>query len=623
MSESYESRRSTSTDLGSYTVCESDLGFKEGSAQSSEWKPQRREWLIVSSIFLLYLMIALDSTIIVPVIPAIASDLNGTAVEAFWTGTSFLLTYAVFQPFIAVISDIFGRQEVMLVSVTLFTVGSLIACLAHNFSTLLAGRSIQGVGAGGVFVLGYVILTDIVPLRQRPKFTAIIQVAWAIGTILGPLVGGLFAQRSTWRWTFYINFPFCVIGFVMVPIAVRFKRKESTFMAKIKQVDWIGGILFITSTTFLLIAISWGGTQFAWDHIATFAPMMVGIFGILYTIWYEFEVATTPFLRKSLFYCRSAIAAYICSLIQGLELYTALYYIPLYFQALKEQSPVRTGISALPITSSLVPASVFVAVIIAQTGRFRWAIWLGWILTTLSTGLLLLLSPDTKTAVWATVLVFLGFGHGLILSALNLGVQAISTVSNVAHAVMMYSFLRAVGAALGVGIGGTVFQNAMSYKLGDLGLPTDISKNAEAYIETLHALPENSAFKIGVIECYVKGTQGVFTVMTGFSGLAMFLSFLIAKHSMDKDFEAENDSIEYTKPRQALLTVKEPVLMNLAHPAPTYRANSSDNYLGIFEFEGYKPQQRYSVLDMAHNNPWTLPTDYGYQSFFSRTDVRV
>ncbi|PGH10050.1 hypothetical protein GX51_00317 [Blastomyces parvus] len=619
MSESYESRRSTSTDLGSYMVSESDLGFKSSPRRPPEWTPERREWLIVASIFLLYLMIALDSTIIVPVLPTIASELNGTAIQAFWAGTSFLLTYAVFQPFIAVASDIFGRREVMLASVSLFTAGTLIACLAQNFSALLAGRSIQGMGAGGVFVLGYVILTDIVPLRQRPKFTAIVQIAWAIGTILGPLVGGLFAEHSTWRWTFYINFPFCAIGFIMVPIAVKLQRQDSSFMDKIKQVDWIGGTLFITSTTLLLMAISWGGTQFAWDHIATFAPMLLGIFGLLYTIWYEFRIAKIPFLRKSLFYCRSAIAAYICSLIQGLELYIALYYIPLYFQAVKGQSPVRTGISALPITSSLVPASVFVAAMIARTGRFRWAIWAGWVLTTLSTGLLLLLDAKTKTAVWATVLVFLGFGHGLILSALNLGVQAISTVNNVAHAVMMYSFLRAVGAALGVGMGGTIFQNVMSQSLSDAGLPTEISKNAEAYIETLHNLPLFSPFKFGVIECYVKGIQGVFAVMTGFSGLAMFLSFLIAWHSMDKDFEAENDSIEYKGRDQNPSTMEDPLLVNLVHPEATHTAISNHSYPGTFEFEGSKPQQPYSVLETAQ----ITCTYHGHAPFYPTTGMRV
>ncbi|PGH17157.1 hypothetical protein AJ79_01295 [Helicocarpus griseus UAMH5409] len=619
MSEFYESRRSTSTDLGSYTFCESGLGSKKVSPQ---WKPHRREWLIVFSIFLLYLMIALDATIIVPVLPTIASELKGTAIETFWAGTSFLLTYAVFQPFVAVASDVFGRREVMLVSVTLFTTGTLIACLAQNFHALLAGRSIQGVGAGGVFVLGYVIITDIVPLRQRPKFTAIIQIAWAIGTILGPLVGGLFAEHATWRWTFYINFPFCAIGFVMVPIAVRLKKQESTFMEKVKQLDWTGGVLFISSTTLLLMAISWGGTQFAWDHIATFAPLMLGIFGVVYTLWYEFRIANIPFLRKSLFYSRSAIAAYICSFIQGLELYIALYYIPLYFQAVKGQKAVRTGISLFPVTSSLVPASVLVAAAIGRTGRFRWAIWAGWVVTTSATGLLIFLDADTKTVVWATLLVLLGLGHGLILSALNLGVQAISTVSNVAHAVMMYSFLRAVGAAVGVGMGGTIFQNVMAQKLGDLGLPTEISKDSEGYIETLHTLPAN-AFKSGVIDSYVIGIHAVFAVMTALSGLAMFLSFAIARHSMDKDFESESENTSTVNIKVSMdhSVTSEPILMDLQSPAPTYSARSSTNHLGVFEFEGYTPQRPFSVLDTSHSTHKTLDPSHAFGQYHSTMDT--
>ncbi|EGE81752.2 MFS multidrug transporter [Blastomyces dermatitidis ATCC 18188] len=497
------------------------VGFKDSPPRSPEWKPQRREWLIVSSIFLLYLMIALDSTIIVPVLPTIASELNGTAVHAFWAGTSFLLTYAVFQPFIAVLSDIFGRREVMLASVSLFTTGTLIACLAQNFSTLLAGRSIQGVGAGGVFVLGYVILTDIVPLRQRPKFTAIIQMAWAVGTILGPLFGGLFAEHSTWRWTL--------------------QRQESSFMDKIKQVDWIGGTLFITSTTLPLIAISWGGTQFAWDHMATFAPMLIGIFGLLCTIWYEFRIANIPFLRKNMFYCRSAIAAYICSLIQGLELYIALYYIPLYLQAVQGLSPVRTRISAL----------------LGNRGRMGSHNTFNW-------------PPTTVGRQYQNTCL----GYYPSISWVWAWLDSQCTQPR------------------GSGHLNCQQRRPRSYdSLSDAGLPTEISKNAEAYIETLHNLPLFSPFKFSVIECYVKGIQGVFAVITGFSGLAMFLSFLIARHSTDKYFVAEDDSIEYEGPYQNRSMMEEPMLEKLAHPEATHTARSSDSYPGVFEFEGYKSAQ--------------------------------
>ncbi|KKZ65311.1 hypothetical protein EMCG_08827 [[Emmonsia] crescens] len=154
----------------------------------------------------------------------------------------------------------------------------------------------------------------------------------------------------------------------------------------------------------------------------------------------------------------------------------------------------------------------------------------------------------------------------------------------------------------------------MSQNLSKLGLPTEISKNAEAYIETLHTLPANSPSKVRVIECYVKFIQGVFAVMTGFCGLAMFLSFLISNNSMDKDFEAENVSIENTEPRQDRPTTKEPILMGPTYPEPTHSARSSDNYLGIFEFEGYKP---------AHNAPQTLCINHGYTPYYFTADTRV
>ncbi|KAK2784891.1 hypothetical protein FQN52_008827 [Onygenales sp. PD_12] len=646
VSESYESRRSTSTELGRYSVYDEEMEPREERKQQPEWKPHRQEWLIILCIFLLYLMIALDSTIIVPVLPTIASDLKGTAIEAFWAGTSFLLTYAIFQPFIAVLSDVFGRREVLLASVSFFTLGTLVAGVAKDFAALLAGRTIQGIGAGGVFVLGYIIIADIVPLRQRPKFISIVQVAWALGTILGPLIGGLFAEHTTWRWTFYINFPFCVIGFVIVPVAVKIKKEEASFMSKIRRVDWIGGALFIGSMTLFLMAISWGGAQFPWDHIATFAPLMIGIVGIAYTLWFEFRVAKVPFLRKNIFYCRSAIIAYICTSIQGLLLYVILYYVPLYFQAVKSKGAVDTAVSLFPFSVSFIPASVVVAALIGRLGHYRWSILSGWVLTTLSTGLLLLFKEDTKTPVWAVVMVLLGIGHGFILSALNLAVQAIATSNNSAHAVMMYSFLRAVGASVGVGIGGTIFQNVMSHKLGSLGLPTEIAKNAEGYIEILHGLPADSPLKIGVTESYVKGIQGVFAVMTALSGLAMFLSPLIGSYSLNKDLEPAHsrvNSTDSTIPDRPKSEV--PILMSSPQRATTYNSRDSTNsdYLGPLPFEetrydphrardsarppsvGTLPFEGYtyeaavphSILDAAYFVPQTLRSGYDSRPYRS------
>ena len=160
----------------------------------------------------LSLVAALDSTVWVSALPVIvpnsgeeiitdspqtlAQSLNGTAVDNFWAGTSYLLISPVFQPLIAALSDTFGRRELLLVAVLFFTAGTAVACSSMGLLQLLAGRSIQGVGGGGIIAMVLVIFTDLVPLRQRPSYYATVQVAWAVGTIAGPVIGGVFSKSS-------------------------------------------------------------------------------------------------------------------------------------------------------------------------------------------------------------------------------------------------------------------------------------------------------------------------------------------------------------------------------------------------------------------------------------------
>lgn len=182
------------------SVAPSDVSNIEKGTQQTNWKPKKEEWLIMATLSISSLVVALDSTILVTVLPTLAVQLNGTAQETFWAGTSYLLANAVLQPMIASLSDEFGRKELLLPSIVLFFTGSVICSIANTFTVLLPGRVIQGVGGGGIITLTQLIFADIVPLRQRPKFFSVVLISWAIGTVVGPVLGGVLAEKSTWRW---------------------------------------------------------------------------------------------------------------------------------------------------------------------------------------------------------------------------------------------------------------------------------------------------------------------------------------------------------------------------------------------------------------------------------------
>lgn len=230
-----------------------------------------------------------------------------------------MLSSAVFQPVIASVSEFFGRQQLLLFSLVFFTAGTIFCSVANDFTILLVGRSIQGIGGGGIITLSQVIFCDIVPLRLRPKYFAIVLGAWAVGTIIGPVVGGTFVEKTTWRWCFYINFPFCALGFLLAIFYIRLNAvAKLTLAQKLKQTDWIGAVLFLVSTTVFLIGLSWGGVQFSWNSVQTLAPLILGLVGVVVFVAWQLWIKPQSLLPMSIFYCPSAIMAFYCALANGI-----------------------------------------------------------------------------------------------------------------------------------------------------------------------------------------------------------------------------------------------------------------------------------------------------------------
>ncbi|KAJ4339299.1 hypothetical protein N0V95_007822 [Ascochyta clinopodiicola] len=526
-----------------------DIEAKAEAVAPSDWKPTKNELLVMISLSFISLMVALDATVLVTVLPVCIADkytiqvidieqeisrsLNGTSAEAFWAVVS-LLTSAVFQPVIASISCNFGRQQMLLLSLTFFTAGTILCSVSHNFTVLLSGRSIQGIGGGGVITTTQVIFCDIVPLRQRPKFFAMVLGAWSIGTIVGPVVGGSLVEHASWRWCFHINYPFCGIGFIVAAYFVRMNATtQLTFAQKLKQTDWIGALLFIGSFTSFLVGLSFGGVQHPWRSVTTLAPMIVGLVGIAVFLGWQVYKKPHSLLPMSIFYNWSAVSAFYCAMINGLVLFTALYYIPFFFMSVRGQSPTHAGVDLFPAVCFVVPGSIAVAVLTTRLGRFRWAIWLGWAVTTVSYGMFIIFDIHTRMVVIAVALALFGIGSGMVLTSVNVGIQAISKVEDCAMAASMYGFFRSLGMPIGVALSGTVFQNAMSNKLSELGLPAHIAHDSEQYVFVLQAMADG-AQKTAIQESYMHGFHSVFIFVTVVAGSALMASLVIRKFSMDK-----------------------------------------------------------------------------------------
>lgn len=261
------------------------------------------------------------------------------------------------MPFMGSLSDILGRREILTTALLFFTIGSIVAGASQSMDILLLGRVLQGVGGAGILPMTQIVLCDIVPLRFRPKYASVAQLAWAIGSITGPLIGGLMVQHVTWRWIFYLNLPFCGVGMVIVPFIIRLKTKQSSIMAKLTRIDWIGGFLFIGSMTSFLMAVTWGGVDHAWDSAATLAPLIVGVVGIVASILWEKWGAREPFIRLAIFSNRSALAGYYCAMTQGLVVR----------QSLHDQSSMKYANMELQLLSAVY--SIILPIVILHFGQ--------------------------------------------------------------------------------------------------------------------------------------------------------------------------------------------------------------------------------------------------------------
>ncbi|KAI1942618.1 hypothetical protein LOZ66_001023 [Ophidiomyces ophidiicola] len=532
-----------------------------GSVKNDEvetFKLSKRSWLVFMTLATLTLMVALDGTSISVALPIIASKLRGSAIEAFWSGTSFLLCSTVFQPTFASLSHIFGRKPLILTAIVFFLAGSLVSALSENFTHMLVGRSIQGIGGGGLIALSEIIVTDLVPLRLRGQYFGILSAMWSVGSVTGPILGGGFAQEVSWvstktllknnladscvkRWIFYINLPFIGVGIVFVLLFLKLNFIPSSLMSKLRRIDYVGSVLFIGSATSFLIPVTWGGVMYSWDSWRTLVPLIVGVIGLIAFSFYETYVATDPMIPITIFANRTAIITYIETILHGLVLWCTLYYLPLYYETVKEYSPIISGVSLFPLSFTVAPSAAVIGIIVTKSGHYRWAIWLGFAISAIGTGLFCLLKVHTSIAGWIFLTLPAGLGLGILFPALAFGIQASALPGHMAVAAAMFSFFRAFGQAIGVAIGGVIFQNQMYKNLLRYpefeSLAGPFSKDAAGLVQIVRSMPAGPA-KENLKTAYTDSLRIVYAVCTVIIGIAGLMSVMTRSYDLNKAIDS-------------------------------------------------------------------------------------
>ncbi|PHH67382.1 hypothetical protein CDD81_151 [Ophiocordyceps australis] len=429
----------------------------------------RHFWLVICSLCLIGFTASLDGSIIAIALPHISNnlDLGDKYVPA---ANCFVFAQTVVQPGIAQLCDILGRRWPIIISVVLFAIGSGIAGGANDATTMIAGRTVQGLGSGGIMLLVELVVCDMVSLRDRGKYLGIVLSTSALGAIVGPVVGGALAERD-WRWCFYINLPICAVVLPIMVFSLRVKHLPVSWKMVFAQVDWAGNLLFIASTTSILIGLTFGGTMYPWSSWRIIVPIVLGAVGLAGFHAYQYYIRDkNPCVPPHVFGNRTSGAAFYMIFVTSMLLQWVCFFWPIYFLAVRGKTLIKTGVNFMPFMFLLIPGSAVVGVILSKTGHYRPLHAIGFILSTLGPGLNVLLDKDTYAGVWAMLQIVDAIGRSCILPTTLPAVLASLPEKDVASATGMYSFLRSFGYVWGITIPGIMFKNrfdALSYQISD------------------------------------------------------------------------------------------------------------------------------------------------------------
>ncbi|TCD60225.1 hypothetical protein EIP91_010533 [Steccherinum ochraceum] len=521
------------------TVGDTDRVVVDSAArvQNPPFKPGSDFWLSYIAIVVATLLSALDLTAVSTALPTITADLNG-ADKFVWIGSAYSLASTAILPLSGGLANIFGRKPIMLISIALFSIGSALSGAAQNMNMLIAARTIQGIGGGGILNLTELIVADLVPLAHRGLYQGLLALTWSFASGIGPPIGGAFALRDAWKWLFYLNLPLSGIAFALVVFFLHVRAPEGSVSTKLRRVDWLGNFIIIAGATLSMTGLTFAGIRFPWDSAQVLAPLVIGLALIAVFILYEARVPVEPTIPWDVLNNWTAVSGYISTFTHGLTSIAVIYYLPVYFQAVRGNNPILTGVNMFPTALVIAPFAVVAGVSIAVLKKYRPANIAGWILITVGFGIMSLLKADSTTGQWVGYQLVVSAGLGLLYSSTVFPILASLPVESTGSALAFYAFVRAFAQTWGITICATILQNGLKKKMPEAFVsqfPQGV-EIAYAAIPIIKNLPEPLRTQVRV--AFADSMALIWESMIGISGLGLISLLFLREIPMREDTDA-------------------------------------------------------------------------------------